>query len=69
MVIALEIGRVKFFATSLVALEIGGCNFFCVILVLQPHWLHLESESATLDTDICVTVQGPQIGAGNRFFG
>ena len=27
-----------------------------------------KSESATLDTEICVTVQGPQIGAGNRFF-
>ena len=29
--------------------------------------MQFESESATLDTDICVTVQGPQIGAGNRF--
>ena len=47
-------------------------TFLCdtsVVLVLQPHWLHFESESATLDTDICVTVQGPQIGAGNRYFG
>ena len=31
--------------------------------------MQFEAESATLDTDICVTVQGPQIGAGNRYFG
>ena len=59
----------------------GDCNFTLLkplvslrksemaisLSLLKPLVSSRKSETASLDTDFCVTVQGPPIGAGNRF--